>query len=248
MHLLRLATWNLERPARPSRRKQEALRYWMSLVKADVWVLTETHDGVSPGEGFASASSSGSEWEGDPGERWVTIWSRFPLEPLTTSDPVRTAAARIQHPVHPFIVYGTVLPWLGSTWRGYKSAGGEAFRQALQVQCEDWLRLSETYGNSIFLAGDFNQDLSHTHYYGSKVNRAELEGALESANLQPLTAGRHDPIRRDSPSRACIDHICLSKNSIWHPVNTLRWPNEAEPVRWLSDHFGVAVGLEERLG
>lgn len=90
---LRIATWNPARPLNSRRRRRIAA--WMHSVAADVWVLTETHDLVSPGETYSSVSSSGADRPCDPGERWVTIWSRYPAEPIRTIDAVRTVAARL---------------------------------------------------------------------------------------------------------------------------------------------------------
>jgi hypothetical protein len=45
----------------------------------------------------------------------------------------------------PLIVYGTVLPWLGSKWRGIASAGGAAFSAALETQVADWKGLTNSH-------------------------------------------------------------------------------------------------------
>ena len=41
----------------------------------------------------------------------------------------------------PIIVYGTVLPWIGSSWGKFPASKGEAFAAALEVQKQDWTRL-----------------------------------------------------------------------------------------------------------
>ncbi len=48
---------------------------------------------------------------GEPGERWVTIWSRLPIEALPSlSDASRSVAARVvARDVGPIVVAGTVL-------------------------------------------------------------------------------------------------------------------------------------------
>ena len=71
-----------------------------------------------------------------------TIWSRYPVEPIATSDRERTAAVWLRPDfAEPFVVYGSVLPWIGSPWRGHPSAGGIAFREALSVQAADWKKI-----------------------------------------------------------------------------------------------------------
>jgi endonuclease/exonuclease/phosphatase family metal-dependent hydrolase len=179
----------------------------------------------------------------------VTIWSRDPLERLGTSDKQRTAAVRIKPPSgDQFIVYGTVLPWIGSSWRDHPTAAGVAFREALSLQAADWARLRREYpGDEFFVLGDFNQDLaSPPHYYGSRENRVELEGVLERSGLVALTAGDCDPIRRDSAPQACIDHICGRTDSKWRAQPAARWPDAPVPEKHLSDHFGVSVSLVRR--
>jgi len=211
---------------------------------ADVWILTETHDGFSPGHAYSSHSSAeGRDGHHKEGHRWVTIWSRYPLEPIATSDDKRTAAARILPGSEgPFVVYGTVLPWIGSPWRGHPSAGGVAFREAVAVQRADWLRIKKAHpDDEFFVLGDLNQDLVSPRYYGSKSNRTVLVKALEDADLVALTADAGDPVRRDSPRCACIDHLCARHDSKWRPEPAVRWPDAPVPEKWLSDHFGLSI-------
>src|SRR5665647_2392857 len=117
---LKVATWNLARVLPKDTARRAKIVGWLDRIDADVWVLTETHNSVSPGPEYSAASTGYSERPGEPGERWVTIWSRLPIEPLPpTRDPARTVAALVQPPDGaPLVVYGTVLPWLGSEWRG----------------------------------------------------------------------------------------------------------------------------------
>ena len=99
-------------------------------------------------------------------------------------------------------------------------------------------------GAVLVVAGDFNQDLARRHYYGSKARRLQLEAALLSVGLRPLTAGDDDPIARDSRGYACIDHICVSSEPSVRVGRATRWPEAPAPVRQLSDHFGVAVDID----
>ena len=232
-------------PVSASRR--ERLRAHTDHVGADVWVLTEAHDGFSPGLLFSHSSDAGRDGNRGPEHRWVTIWSRFPMEPIGTSDSARTAAARVLPDAgEPFVVFGTVLPWSGSTWRGFESRDGVAFEESLAVQSADWLRMRRDFpADEFFLLGDINQDLvaAKPRYYGSVKNREAFEDALRSAGLCALTAGEGDPVRRDSAPCACIDHICMLRESAWHAGAAVRWPDSAVPERSLSDHFGISVTL-----
>ncbi len=241
---MKFATWNLARPVPSFRRRHALIADQIIRVAADIWVLTETHASITPGSGFGSASTTGTDRPGDPDERWATIWSRFPIEPLSlTSDPVRAVAVRIVPPTGaPLIVYATVLPWLGSPWRHFPAADGKAFAEALQAQALDWRALRESnLDHDVIVAGDFNQDLAETHYYGSRANRHGLLLALEGAGLVALTADGNDPVRRGSSPYACVDHICISTSARWQARGLRRWPDVPKPDRRLSDHFGIDV-------
>ena len=243
--MLRIATWNVERPKRSETTRRSRLLKAVQALQADIWILTETHDSLSPGAGFTAVTTQQTDRIHEPGECWVAIWSRFPMElAASTSDPCRAISARITPQIgRSLIVYGTVLPWLGSTWQGVPAAGGAAFAAALNAQCTDWLALQRQNPDCDFiLAGDFNQDLSTTHYYGSKQNRRALENAIAAANLRCLTAATLDPVPKHAPNNASIDHICVSTGL--NPVGcSISWPETEKPQKNLSDHFGLLVEL-----
>ncbi len=244
---MRIATWNLQRPRHPGGRREKAICRLLEAIDADVWVLTETHESVTPGCGYEPAMTSGTDRPGQPGERWAAIWSRYPIESLPpTRDPVRSVLARVAPPYGaPLVVCATVLPWLGSPWQGIPSAHGAAFAAALDLQAGDWEATRRSYpDHDLLVAGDFNQDLASSYYYGSRLNRAKLLDVLRQARLTPLTSGNHDPIRRDSPPFACIDHMCLTEGSNWQPGHISRWPDLPNPDRRLSGHFGVAIDFQ----
>jgi endonuclease/exonuclease/phosphatase family metal-dependent hydrolase len=248
--MLKIATWNLMKPV--SQNRQSELKRYIDIQKADVWIFTEAHDSFTKPPMYAYSCSSAEGYEGQykPEHRWVTICSHFQLKPLRTTDVQRTAAARVcPNESKPFVVFGTVLPWIGSSWKDIKSAGGLAFSASLEVQLTDWLRLREEYPeDQFFVAGDFNQDLvaNQPRYYGSVANRRALESALESAGLRVMTAGNNDPVRKACKEKrfACIDHICCRQDTQWKSVKTMRWPDTDMPVKRISDHYGIAVELE----
>jgi endonuclease/exonuclease/phosphatase family metal-dependent hydrolase len=250
--MIRIATWNVQRPklSEVKRRDGEAfqgnrLLESIQAMQADIWILTETHASLSPGLEFTSTTTEESDPIHEPGETWVTIWSRFPIELVTrTSDPSRACAARIvPNGSRPLVVYGTVLPWIGSTWQGIPSANGAAFSAALNAQLSDWVSLQREHPDCDFvLAGDFNQDMGKSHYYGSRRNQEALQSAIATARLRCLTAAGLDPVLKHAPSHASIDHICASAGLILvgSPVS---WPISDSPQKRLSDHFGVLVEL-----
>lgn len=247
---MKLANWNLQRAA--TKMKRTALREQTDAVAADLWILTETREEFDPGLPYSCHSA---EWrDGLPGldtaaDHWVAIHSVHPLERIDVRDKVRTTAARV-HPedAAPFLVFGTVLPWNGDNWRGHASAGGDAFRAALKLQQQDWQDMRQDYPkDEFFVMGDMNQDLAPARYYGSKANKDALLAALDSVGLHALTGGDGDPIRRDSASYACIDHICALKDSLWKAEPAARWPDAPQPDKRLSDHFGVSVSLASKV-
>lgn len=96
---MRITTWNVAYGA-GKRTNNRRLRF-MAKVDADVWVLTETHDslplaeaGYEPVHGEQRPVGGGRNRDVNAGSRWVSIWSRLPIEPvdLPASDPRRTAA------------------------------------------------------------------------------------------------------------------------------------------------------------
>lgn len=242
---VKLATWNLRRPSPNSPARCAAITDWITRVNADVWVLTETDDSISPGPEFSSVSTAATDRPGRPSERWTTIWCRWPIERLAeTSDPARAVAARIQPPIGPpLVVYGTVLPWLGSPWQDHPSARGLAFSAALAAQRSDWDELRQKFPEAdLCVLGDLNQDLSRRHYYGSALGHRALRAALSSVALTPLTADPNDPVRSLDPIRASIDHICVPATSTRMTNPLLQaWPPNAAMLRGLSDHFGSAA-------
>jgi hypothetical protein len=182
-----LATWNVERLTPSQAGRASRVGHVIDQVNADIWVLTETHADIRPGPDYNGVHTGEPDRPGLPGERWASIWSRFPLEPLTdTSDSSRTTAAIVETPNGPINIFACVLPWVGSGWGGTRWSNG-AFSASLQSQATDWARIANGRPSApLFVLGDLNQDLSATHY-GSRANHV---GA--SAN-----AGRGGPLGRD---------------------------------------------------
>lgn len=248
---MKIANWNLQRAKSAAHR--ERLRKEVNGIDADVWVFTEIRDSFSPGDGFPHRCSSASGRDriaglDQPEDRWVSIHSKYPLKQLATKDKVRTVAVRVFPPEKaPFLIFGTVLPWNGDKWRGFPSKSGVAFQKALELQKSDWKKMRSDFpDDELFVIGDFNQDLVLPPFYGSKENREALSRALNECGLLALTGGNDDPIRQNSAPAACIDHIC-SSNRYWRAKKpAVRWPDADKPDKRLSDHFGVAVSLNQK--
>ncbi|HSM82143.1 MAG TPA: endonuclease/exonuclease/phosphatase family protein [Nodosilinea sp.] len=242
---MKIATWNLER-ALPQSAQAERQRQWLNRIDADIWILTETHLGITPGADYYSVSSGPTDRCLTNGECWVQIWVRAGvLTPLKTADEARTAAALLTLPHGPhWVLYGTVLPWLGSTWRSHPPA--QAFAAALAAQQSDWQQLRADYPTATLLvAGDFNQDLNALSYYGSRRNKEALRQALADSDLDCLTAGENDPVHRlIGGQHSNIDHICLAKGPPDQFQQSFAWPPHLDELRGLSDHFGVGIEVQ----
>jgi hypothetical protein len=244
---MRIATWNLQRPA--SAKSSRALRLLerIKLIDADIWVLTETHEAIAPGAGYGAVSTSGSDRDQAAGERWTMIWSRLPIVGVeTTCDPIRTVCARIAGvDGRMLLVYGAVLPWRGDR-RWLPAVGGEAFVQVLGEQAADWRRLREKYpDDQLCVAGDFNQELGDRTYAGTAPGRTELRRALDAAALVCRTGDEADPVAQLTlDERANIDHICFDgRTAASSQAAAGAWPARLDDLRTLSDHFGVWIDV-----
>lgn len=217
----------------------------MRAVDADIWVLTESHNRVAPGEGHQLIARSGRADATDGDESWVALWSRIGGTPVITTDRDRTAAAEITlGPVRSLVVFGTVLPWLGSPWGNVAAANGAAFSASLAVQVADWKRLRAAQpSRELCIAGDFNQDLLTTgHYYGSKAGRAAVRSALHSSSMSCPTSDPSDAVHHHTAGRAAgIDHICISAGLSTVNDAAHVWPAPEARGATLSDHFGVCI-------
>ena len=217
----------------------------MQDVGADIWILTESRETVSPGEGFTLVARSGRDGAEQDGECWVAIWSRVGGAQLPTSDQDRSAALELgAGSSQPLVVFGTVLPWLGSPWRDAPASNGRAFTQSLALQVADWRRFKTADpSRHLCVAGDFNQDLLRVgHYYGSKIGRASLRAALADEALMCPTADPDDAVWHHTNGKASgIDHICISDRLSASPATVRVWPAPSALGSALTDHFGVCI-------
>jgi hypothetical protein len=246
---LKIATWNLEQ-AKPQTPQGQAQQQWIRHVDADLWILTETHPDFDLGAGYRSVVSQPDHSEAEGDGPWVQIWVRnnglLRISALPTADPEHTACALIElDNGGRSLVYGTVLPSIGSPWRNYAAKEGAAFLAALAVQQADWQQLQATYPNTLLIvAGDFNQDLNVLPYYGSRRTKQALRQALLDADLECLTFGDNDPVRRlINGQHSNLDHICMTPDPQLQIQRTFAWPEGLEELRGLSEHFGVGIEI-----
>jgi hypothetical protein len=238
---MRIGTWNVEY-AHASR--LEALRKVMSTNSADIWILTETHDDLTPpnSQFVVHSEQRPKNWSGiRPGSRWVSIWSRYPIiteVSLPRADRERTVSALLDiGDGRTLLVYGTVMPWKGD---GGKFDWSEHHR-VIPEQCVEWLELTQSYSDAkICIAGDFNTDMGTAARYGTKKGIAALRAGLAACDAFCAT----DPTRfpTDLLPYPPIDHIALS---IAHRDSTsvvAAWPADRKA---LSDHSGMIVEVSD---
>lgn len=242
---MRLATWNLARPA-PAGIRTTRLCTHMAAIAADVWVLTETHRDVSPGSGFRLAAHSESAPDRPADERWTAIWVRDEIEATQTAthDAERTACVKMTtRSGQSLFVYGTVLPWLTDDRHSHRK-GSDAFIEALAEQEADWLHIRRSEPDAgLCVTGDLNQDLLPTgHVYGSRAGRSALRSALLNAGLTCVTGEASDPLVSLGKGLASVDHICVGGIPLPNTPPQV-WPTHDELGSRLTDHHGVAVDL-----
>lgn len=160
---LRIGTWNVQY-ARGVEKNRLRVAHLISL-RADVWVLTETHDDLDLSPSHVPIHSE--HRYATPGGRWTTIWTTLPIiERLATSDPRRCVAARLDAgAAGDLIVYGTVLPWNGDVGPNdaQPARGWEEFHRVVPQQSRDWALLRERYpAATLVVAGDLNHDQAST--------------------------------------------------------------------------------------
>jgi hypothetical protein len=253
---MRIATWNLNR-ARP-RRNLPGLLAQIHQIEAHVWVLTETNDqtidlsrthpyrvSTLPVAGLHSSD-----------ERWTTIWSQYPTEPIASYDSYVAACGRVVAPLGPLLVYGTVLPWQFDKGPTGKAKGWTEFQRVLQLQQKDWEQLHPKPVDTLdrrerfCVAGDLNQSLdgrrwkvcNNREFYGSKALREALLRALDAADLECVT--QNDLVAAGHlTTRSSVDHICLSAAMVEGAIVGAWEAAHGEEGRQITDHNGVYVDL-----
>ncbi len=238
---MRIGTWNVEY-ARPAR--LDALRGVLSANRADIWVLTETHDELWPPQCkfVAHTEPRPKNWSGiRRGSRWVSIWSRFPIikeVSLPAADKERTVAVLLDiGQSNKLIVYGTVMPWKGD--RG-KQDWSEHYR-IVPEQCAEWRELSQIYSDAaLCVAGDFNTDMRTGSYYGTQKGIAAIRVGLADCRLFCATEMPRVPagLLQNPP----IDHIAVP--SMWESSTSVvsAWPSQRGV---LSDHSGLVIEVAD---
>ena len=245
---LRVATWNLDRPGVKTKYRLQPQLEMLASIKADILVLTETHESAKPGGYDHHVSAEPDLRYHKSGESYVTIWSRYPLTPIPAAaeDHCFTVCAEIQAPpdIGPIIVYGTILTYHADG----VSEGDRAWsrhRAAVTCQVAEWEAMSLKYPNHLrIIAGDFNENLDGKRWYGVKDAKEAITKGLDRAGMNCPTAAPSLLLINNHGilSRSTVDHICVSDSNA--KVAGVRAWEGTQAGMALSDHNGILVDLD----
>ena len=242
---LSISNWNVERPL-PSQARLMRISNILESTESDIWFLTETHQDLVPAASFYSVFSGIPDRTFSEGERWVSLWSRWPIQDLNyyVTDKSRCVAGLITDlPFGSLVLYGTVLPW-ESDRRTKENGNFVAYKEALEMRKHDLEQIMLEFPEAqLVLAGDFNQSLVSANYYGSRNKRIALEAFLKELDLTCLTSAEMDPVFRNSAPNACIDHVCLSSKMADKLKTTSSFPKAENLDNFPSDHYLISVEL-----
>lgn len=238
--ILRIATWNLDRSGIRKKDRVDGQLQEIVRQKADIWVLTETHNTVAL-PGYKSVVSDPIPGYHQAGEACAAIWSRWPLKRVPTADNLATVCAELQTPLGLMLIYGTIITYgADGVYEGIAKPW-ELHRKAVALQTDDWRRLRDEYPqHALCVAGDFNMNLDGRRWYGVNDAKEAVLSGLDTAGMYCATRA---PLQ-DPPynlSRSTVDHICLS-SQIATDERLVVWEGGN-----LSDHNGVMISLSGRL-
>jgi len=252
---LRIATWNLERPRSDQAEKLAMLEAKMESIHADIWILTETHAGAKPGQGFSCVATKTihNGRAHTAGEKRVTIWSRLSiLSEIPTHDQETAVCSQISTPAGNILVYGTIIPYGGAATKyPYRSAeADQSGKSTWQLHSEsilrheaDWKRIiSEHQHLCCCVGGDFNQNRDGSRWYGNNRVRQQLTDSLRACGLSCVT---EEDFRASGKlySRANIDHLCVSEPFSDAVLAVGAWEACEINGKRLTDHNGVWIDL-----
>ncbi|MBU6284147.1 endonuclease/exonuclease/phosphatase family protein [bacterium] len=232
-NLFTLATWNLEW-AKPA--KRDAIRDRIGAWQSDILVVTEGDHGVLPSGGHVA--DGGTTW-GYPvvkaERRKVILWSRWPLEHVSTDVPTdvrcgRLVDATVASPVGPVRVLAVCIPWRDAHVRTGIDPHGRPWREHRRFVAHlGDVIAGHPVGTPLVVMGDFNQRLPRAR------QPAEVHGALVAA-LGPLTVVTAGANPLPGLSRREVDHVAISDDLVAEEVFGV---DRHDAGRTLSDHDAV---------
>jgi hypothetical protein len=230
--MLRIATWNVEYASDAKNPQRLAL---IEGANTDIWVLTETQDGLDLGSSYNAVHSEPRPKKPSTA-RWVSIWSRQPLiERVPVRDPIRTSAALYATSLGRLLIYGTVMPWPADRGPSGTAPKWVEQRRVVREQAQEWKDLRDRFPTvAMCVAGDFNMTV------GGRIVRDEakkiLQDGLSAARLSCVTRAERIP----GMVKPLIDHICLPEAWALRSRVVEAWSGTIDGVR-LSDHSAVVI-------
>lgn len=216
---MKIATWNVERPTKNSKRIPEILDYLQKL-DADILVLTETNEILNLGASynFFYATKPQDDNNYKEGETRICIYSKYKtIGQIETFRSDTGICVNFDTPLGNIAVYGTVIGVTGNK--------GDSFKTDLELQLADFNRISKT--NNLCICGDLNTSFSDNYYFTNE-GRDKLNNAFDTLALLNLTA--------NIPKN--IDHIILPKKLLTNTKTFIgTWNQDID--KKLSDHMGV---------
>lgn len=251
---IRLATWNLDRPSLTSWKRLPVMRKVFDVINADIWVLTESRTTLAPAAGlFGLHSEPHPARRPDQEERWVSVWSKWPLRRIQERPTPWSLTVMCDSLIGPLLIRGLVLPYHAEPPETSLEPTGHwtQFSRELRVQADDWRRLRKLYPRiPLVIAGDFNNSIDGSTYYGTASTRAELAGAIEGSSLRCVTG--EDVVETGKlVGNHLIDHVCVSAGlEVLGDITCWQgWSEKADGTKTtMSDHPGVAVQLANASG
>lgn len=242
MSTIKIATWNLERPASRQSARGHAIRSTIEGVGADILVLTETRTSLTlTPKYFSVHSEPHPDRRPDTDERWASVWSRWPTTVLWQD--AWSATTLVDSPHGEILVHGVVLPYMNEPGpAGLRVPGWSRFMEELVHQEKQWMRIRAQFpAIPLVVAGDLNQSLDGSSWYGSRQTRQALRRAVDVAGLKCLT-GEDVVACRKLRRNHLVDHI-LATDELLVVEGISCWePTTSDGLR-MSDHPGVAVRL-----
>lgn len=244
----RIATWNLDHPKRGNRLPEQLEK--LAEISADILILIETSPGADISHmGYAGMSSPPYQ-VGKKERNTSAIWSKWPIEKISTDDDENSTCAKIKSPFGSLLVYGTLLTYHGDKGSDGNSKSWVEHDKEIERQGDDWKRIQDLFQQvPLIVAGDFNQARDKVGRYHSPNGIAGLDKQLRLSNLVSLTDedfGKEgkltiSPWSKTGEYRHNIDHICVTEGRF--KVQQVGAWDHFTTSQELTDHNGVYVDL-----
>lgn len=218
---MKIATWNVARPTKNSKRIPEILEH-IKNVDSDILVLTETNELLDLGNAYNCFYSTKPQDDNNykEGETRIGIYSKYKsVGDIETFRSDTSICINFETPIGNIAVYGTVIGITGNR--------SKDFTDDLNAQLADFDRIGKQ--NNLCICGDLNMSFSDNYYFTNE-GRDRLNEAFDKFELSNLTAN----ISKN------IDHIILPQKLI-SSKNVVNGTWNKPIDKKLSDHVGVYV-------